>query len=105
MVNLHNTETGEYLETFANNDEVLKPMRKLYDLLVERSTFDPVRKVETRTLPADTTNSLWTDHKIPVMLMEQRISAGRKLGRCPTVADRLEFGKQLVLAMADAVRE
>jgi hypothetical protein len=104
MVNLHNTETSEYLETFANEEAALKPMRKLYDLLVERSTFDPVRKVETRTLPPDTTNSLWTDHKVPVMLMEQRISAGKKLGRCPTVADRLEFGKQLVLAMADAVR-
>jgi hypothetical protein len=105
MVNLHNTETAEYLETFAAGDEALRPMRKLFDLMVERSAFDPSKKLETRTLPPDTTNSLWATHRVPVMLMETRIAKGKKLGRCPTVADRLEFGKQLLLAMGDAVKE
>jgi hypothetical protein len=105
MVNMHNTETAEYLETFATGDAALRPMRKLYDLLVERSSFDPSRKMESRGLPPDTTNSLWTTNKVPVMLLEMRIATSKKIGRRPTVADRVEFGKQLLLGMSDAARE
>ena len=38
----------------------------------------------------------------PAALIELRISAGKKLGRHPTTADRLAFGRELVEAMAEA---
>lgn len=105
LLNLHNTETNEYIDTMADDAAVLKPMQRVYDLLVERSSFDPSSKLVTHKTPADTTNSLFIEHQIPVMLMEQRIGTSKKLGHRPTVADRLEFGKQLIQAMGTAVTE
>ena len=58
----------------ADDAETLKPMQRLYDLLVEHSSFDPSSKLTTRKIPADTTNSLYVEHHIPAMLMEQRIA-------------------------------
>jgi hypothetical protein len=106
LLNLHNTETGEYIDTMADDAAILKPMQRVYDLLVEHSSFDPSSKlVVTHKTPADTTNSLFIEHQIPAMLMEQRIGTSKKLGHRPTVADRLEFGKQLIQAMGTAVTE
>ena len=104
MVNLHNTETGEYLATHVEEGgEVRRMMERFYDRLVERTTFDPSKKLATGQ-GVDDTNSLWTTHRVPVMLMEQRIATGKKLGRAPTVEDRLKFGRDLIAAMAEAVR-
>jgi hypothetical protein len=105
MINLHNTETAEYLDTQADDPAVLKTMQRLHDLLVEGTTFDPSAPLQTRKTPADTTNSLFADYKIPVALMEQRIATGKKLGRRPTTADRINFGGELITAMARAVVE
>jgi hypothetical protein len=38
-----------------------------------------------------------------VLLLEQRISTSKKLGRHATTEDRLAFGKQLILEMAESV--
>jgi hypothetical protein len=103
MVNLHNTETAEYLDTQADDPAVLKTMQRLYDLLVERSSFDPSRKLVPSKGKIDDTNTLFGQHHVPVMLMEQRIATSKKLARRPTVADRLRFGRELITAMADAV--
>jgi hypothetical protein len=105
MVNLHNTETAEYLDTRADDDAVVKRMRRFEELLVERTGFDPSRRIAPRPSKVDDTNSLWVTHKVPVMLMEQRIAVGRKLGRQPTTEDRLKFGRDLIGTMADAVLE
>jgi hypothetical protein len=51
------------------------------------------------------TNSLWKDKRVPVMLMEQRISPGDKLGHAPTVDDRLNFGRELITVMGETVLE
>jgi hypothetical protein len=103
MVNLHNTETGEYLATHAEEGgAVRRMMEQFYDRLVERTSFDPSRKLATGQ-GVDDTNSLWTTHHVPVMLMEQRIAVGKKLGRRATVEDRRAFGRQLVEQMAGAV--
>ena len=56
-----------------------------------------------RQLAPDDTNSLWGQRQVPVLLMEQRISTSKKLGRRPTTEDRLAFGRQLVEVMAEAV--
>ena len=105
MVNLHNTETAEYLDTQADDPAVLRTMQRFYDLLVEHSTFDPSRKLAPNKTKVDDTNSLFAQYRIPVMLMEQRISTGKKLGHRPTTEDRLNFGRDLVTAMARAVVE
>ena len=47
---------------------------------------------------------LYADRKIPSMLMEQMVEFNSKLGRCPTVEDRKEFGAGLVRELAEAVR-
>jgi hypothetical protein len=102
MVNLHNTETGEYPSTHADDPRALEMMGRFFDLLVERTSFDPSKKLELVKTPDDT-NSLFDQHHIPVMLMEQRIATGKKLGRPPTVEDRLKFGRDLLATMAGAV--
>jgi hypothetical protein len=102
MVNMHNTETGEYVATHAEEPATRKMMERFYGLLVERTSFDPSLRLATGK-GVDDTNSLWETHKVPVMLMEQRISAGKKLGRRATVEDRRAFGRALVGQMAGVV--
>jgi hypothetical protein len=46
---------------------------------------------------------LYRDRKIPAFLIEQRIAKHPKLGRQPTIEDRLGFGRDLVLAAIKAV--
>jgi hypothetical protein len=103
MLNLHNTETGEYIDTMADDAGTQKVMRRFFDSLVAKTSFDPSREFTVSTSPSNTTNSLWPERRVPVMLMEQRIGPGRKLGRLPTVEDRLEFGRQLIATMAETV--
>ncbi len=105
MLNMHNTETGEYIDTMADDDAVLKLMQKFFDALAAKTSFDPAKKLATRAVPANDTNCLWRERRVPVMLMEQRISAGAKLGHFPTVADRLAFGRDLIAVMAETVPE
>ena len=56
--------------------------------------------------PLGTANHLWLSHKVPVALMELRIGPSAKLqGRCPTTADRLKFGAELIRQMGEVVLE
>lgn len=104
MVNLHNTETNEYLATHADDPASLAVLRRLEERLVKQTTFDPSKPLDVVKPPLPTdTNTLYNDYRIPVALMEQRIATGKKLGRRPTVEDRLKFGRDLIAAMADAV--
>jgi hypothetical protein len=104
LLNLHNTETTEYVESEASDEKGRKTLGKLFDLLSEKTTFDPSRPLSIREQFGGTTNSLYGEYGIPAALMEQRISTGKKLGHKPTVEDRLEFGKQLIGVMAEAVQ-
>ena len=105
MLNLHNTETAEYMDTQAADAVTQQLMQRFFDALNQKTSFDPSRKFGVNASPGDTTNSLWEDRRIPVMLMEQRIGLSRKLGRRLTVDDRLEFGRQLITVMAETVLE
>jgi hypothetical protein len=104
LLNLHNTETTEYVESQATDEASRKTLGKLFDLLSEKTSFDPARPLSIREQFGGTTNSLYGEYKIPAALMEQRISAGKKMGHFPTAGDRLEFGKQLIQVMGAAVR-
>ncbi|HEY2585598.1 MAG TPA: M14-type cytosolic carboxypeptidase [Tepidisphaeraceae bacterium] len=103
LVNMHNTETGEYLDTEVSDPQVLHLMRHFDALLARKTTFDPSNHLTTARLAPDDTNSLWGQQKVPVLLMEQRITTCPKLGHHPTVEDRLAFGRQLVAEIAEAV--
>ncbi|HMJ89794.1 MAG TPA: M14 family zinc carboxypeptidase [Candidatus Acidoferrum sp.] len=103
MVNMHNEESGEHLDTQVNEPTTLKLMQRFYDTLAAETTFDPSQKLNIRETPGTTANWLWNERRIPVLLMEQRVSTSKKSGRRPTVEDRLAFGRQLVAVMADAV--
>ncbi len=101
MVNLHNTETGEFLRTQADDVETQRLFAQLEESLLAKTTFDPSVKISTTKEQINDTNSLWRQRGVPVALMEQRISFSKKLGHRPTVADRLQFGRDLIAIMAD----
>lgn len=103
MVNMHNTETAEYLDTMVDDEAGQAKFQRLFAKLVAESTFDPSRKLGISLVPANTTNALWKERRVPVALMEQRVGPSVKLGRLPTMADRLGFGRQLITTMAETV--
>lgn len=103
LLNLHNTETADYMETQARDDLVQSRLRRLHEGLLERSTYDPDRAPTLAKSPSDTTTSLWTERGIPAVLLEQRIASSPKLGERPSAADRLVFGRQLVIELARAI--
>jgi hypothetical protein len=69
-----------------------------------RMTFNPSQKLRINDRPGNTTNALWNERKVPVLLLEQRISTSRKLGAGQSRKDRLAFGK-LITVMAETVLE
>ncbi|HTM50779.1 MAG TPA: M14-type cytosolic carboxypeptidase [Bryobacteraceae bacterium] len=105
----HNTEKSEYLESAAGDQDPLA--RRVFQLLKETTTFNPtsaLRSTGVTTTPGKpgrmtVAQGLYHHRKIPAMLMEQMIEYNPKLGRCPTVMDRTEFGAGLVRAMAEAL--
>ncbi len=102
MLNMHNTETGEYVATQAGDAANLAKMNVFYDRLMSATSFDPSQpgKLRVSEGAGGSTNSLYQEAAVPVMLMEQRIGFSTKLNRWPTVQDRLEFGPNLLLALA-----
>jgi hypothetical protein len=103
VLNLHNEESGELLETAVDDKAAGARIQRLDEELRTHSTFDPSRPLGLAAAPGTAMNCLWNEHRIPVVLMEQRISTSPKLGRRPTSEDRLTFGAQLVKALAASV--
>jgi hypothetical protein len=103
LLNLHNDETPEYLESQATDESSRRMLQRLFTLLSDRTSFDPNSSMRFTTRPDTTTNCLYDQTKAPVATMEQRIGRSQKLGRQLTVEDRLLFGAGLAEAMADAV--
>lgn len=110
FLSLHNTETSEYLE--GPPDKSVAPFaQRLFDILTKDTTFHPSRPL---FFAASTTTEgmkgrmtviqgLYRDFRIPGFLMEQRIAFNEKLSRFPTVEDRINFGRELVLAIANTL--
>ena len=103
MLNMHNTETAEYIDTQADEEPTRQMMQRFFDALAGTTSFDPSRKLRFNDTPGNTTNCLWKERGVPVMLMEQRLGTSAKLGRRPTIEDRLAFGRQLIAVMAQTV--
>jgi len=106
MVNIHNTETAEYLDSNIDDEAANVPLIRLFKRLKADSLFDPSRPPMFGGDPLGTANHLWLSHKVPVALMELRIGPSAKLqGRCPTTEDRLKFGAELIRQMGEVVLE
>ncbi len=103
LLNLHNTETNEYLETQASDALSRMRINWLFEHLVASTSFDPAGKPRFSDHPDHSASSIYRQRGIPVVLMEQRIGTNRKLGRRLTVTDRLEFGKALITVLARTV--
>jgi hypothetical protein len=108
FLSLHNTEAIEYLEA----PEPFNALgERLYRELVETTAFNPKNPLqnigESTTLGKpgrmNIAQGLFHDRQLPAMLMELMIEYDSKLGRVATTADRIEFGPQLVRAVAAAV--
>ncbi len=105
FLTLHNTETSEYLEGPAEFRDLTSRFRKQ---LVSSTTFFPTR-AEPRDAASTTTpgkpgrmtvdQGLYAQRRIPAMVMEQMVAFNTKLGRRPTIQDRLDFGAGLVRAI------
>jgi len=114
FLSLHNTETNEYLEgppEGGRNGEFKPLAQRVSQTLTEQTSFapaQPIRYAEETTTPGKpgrmtVIQGLYRDFGIPGFLMEQRISYNAKLGKLPDVPDRLQFGAELVQALAKSV--
>lgn len=108
MVNLHNTESNEYMDSMVEAEPERARMDRLFATLREKTTFDPSRPkitmVQAGGGPVNTTLSLWPEARVPVVLLERRITSSAKLGRVTTPEDSLQFGRELIATMAEVVR-
>ena len=108
-MNLHNTEMNEYFDTMVDAEPMLAGLQRFFDAAVAKTSFDPSRLklgifVPNGNTPANSTNSIWRDARVPMLLMETRIGPSRKLGRIATTEDRVELGRQLIALMAESVK-
>ncbi len=104
MINLHNTETGEYLSTMAGDDASRAIVTALFDRLVRETSFLPHRGPVLGEPRDGSANVLHQEKGILILLMEQRVARDPKTGRPPAVEDRLRFGEQLIAIMAEAAK-
>lgn len=113
FLTLHNTESRDYVQGPLSAGGL--PMRRLaeslWEALVEMTAFHspagPLDQPETKTSGAKgrmtVTEGLFYERRIPAFLMELMVDPSPRLGRPPTVEDRLEFGAGLVRALCRAL--
>jgi hypothetical protein len=103
MINLHNTETTEYLSTMAGDAASRERIANLSDRLVRETTFRPSHGPVLGAGRDGSANVLHAEKGILILLMEQRIAKDPRTGQPPTAGDRLRFGEQLIRIMAEVV--
>lgn len=113
FVTLHNTEGADFIQgPLTAAGPAFRALAERFSRLLEWTTFyDPrgPRDDVASTTPGmkgrmSVNQGLFADRKLPAMLMELMVDTNAKIGRPPTVADRLEFGAAMVRAMCGAVR-
>ena len=102
LLNLHNTETAEYLQTMAGDEASRRLVGALSERLVGEAGFRPSRGPEFAAPRDGTANTLHAERGLLVVLMEQRISRDPQTGLDhPTVEGRLHFGAKLARIMGE----
>lgn len=110
FISLHNNDTFDYIQGTAALQEIAE---RLLKQLAERTTFDDATAARGEPAPRTTAGmpgrmsinqALFHERKIPAFLMELKLDPNPRLGRRPTMNDRMEFGAALAEAMMEAVR-
>ena len=81
-------------------------LERFSEILELRTQFDPARPMQLRRgfdRPAGAPTPWWMEYDLPLVLIETRIAPGKKLNGPPTAEQRTAFGRELLLAMAEAV--
>ena len=83
----------------------------MFSALQAETAFDPFEK-GPRTPVATIAPGRYSvyefldrERSLPAFLLEQGVTAGKKLGHLPTSADRREFGRQLIQVLAKVAQE
>lgn len=103
MINLHNTETAEFLQTQADDPAARARMDRISERLIKETSFRPSRGPTYGTKADGSANVLFAEKGLLINLMELRIAKDPQTGRPPTAADRREFGAKLIRIMAESV--
>lgn len=107
-LNLHNTEMNEYLDTMVDAEPQQAMLHRFFALATAQTSFDPSRPKLTISVPGagpgNTTNWIWHEARIPMLLLEQRIGPSKKLNRIATTEDRMQLGRDLITLMAEVVK-
>lgn len=102
LLNMHNTETSEYLQTMADDETSLALISEVHARLVREAGFRPSRGPDFGKPDGGSINALYAELGIPVVLMEQRIARDPETGHVPSPKDRLAFGENLIRIMAES---
>lgn len=105
LIHLHNT-IAEYMSARAPTAADTAMFERFSQTLITHTQFDPSRALAVT--PGFNRSGLgstpwWAEYGVPMALIELRVAAGKKLGGLPTAEQRTAFGRELLLAMADAV--
>jgi hypothetical protein len=117
FLTMHETETIDYLAGLlsAGGSEMRKLGERFYKLLDQTRSFYAPPDLHNSLTPggpvdiesslaqkgrANVCQGLFLDRKIPAFTMEMRVDFNQKLGRPPTWKDRVEYGAEIVQAMA-----
>jgi hypothetical protein len=105
LLYLHNEEGNDWISGAPVGDAAFqKLVERFYDLLMAETSFDSTRRPANKPDSLSGTSlALYQAAKVPAILMEQKVTVNKKLGRYPTAADRVAFGRDLVRCMARAV--
>lgn len=113
FLTLHNTESEDYVQgpLSAGGPDVQELAERFWKLLNETTAFHSPkgpRDSSQSTTPGMkgrmmVIQALYNERQVPAFLMELMVERSPKLGRPPTIEDRLEFGAALVRTLSIAV--
>jgi hypothetical protein len=101
LLNMHNTETNEYLQTMAGDPRSRALISSLSDRLKAETSFRPSRGPDFAAARDSSAIVLHAERGVVVVLMEQRVSKDPQTGLPPTPDGRLEFGAKLIQIMGE----
>ncbi len=111
FLTLHNTESVSYVDGAIERSPDGVIARYIHDELTRRTHFHSPGGIRNslRETPAkgrQTVNQwLALERNAPAYLIELMVDRNEKIGRPPTVADRLSFGRELAQILAEAARD
>ena len=110
FLTLHNTESSSYVSGALGRSPDGEMARFIHDELTKRTHFHSPKGLRD-SLEEDPAEGRQTVHQwialereAPGYLIELMVDRNEKIGRPPTVADRLAFGRELAQILAEAVR-